>query len=106
MKKLPNIYQGNFPKKINNNKKICYLKTPEQPFEEKREDRQTPAEIQQQIREIFSSLSHPYTIPVIIKTKEKVYETYLIAKNKNNIITLDNEIIDISDIESIKRKEH
>lgn len=106
MKKLPNIYQGNFPKKINNNKKICYLKTPEQQLEQKQEDKQTQIEIRQQIREIFSSLSHPYTIPVIIKTKEKVYETYLIAKNKNNIITLDNEIIDISDIESIKRKEH
>ena len=50
-------------------------------------------------------MGHPYTINVIIKTKDNIYDTYLISRTSKNIITLENDIIPISDIQFIKIKE-
>ena len=76
MKKLPKIYQGEFTKKINNNKKTCYLDLKE----EKNKTTQDNKTILSTITEIFSGLGHSYNIPVTITTKNQVYETSLIAK--------------------------
>ncbi len=95
MRKLPKIYQNNFNKKIMNNKEVCYLKN-----EDSRKEKQ---DIQEILIEIFSGIGYSYNIPVLIKTSNKIYETSLIAKTKNNVVTLDNEIIPINQIISIKK---
>ena len=92
MKKLPKIYQNKITKKINNNKTVCYLTE-----ENEDTDYQIPTIIDK-IEEVFSGFGYSYNIPVTIKTPNKVYNTSLIAKTSNNIITLDNDIIPISDI--------
>ncbi len=97
MKKLPKIYQNPLEKKIKNNKELCKIS-----FE--REEESTSKSITEEIRSIFNGLGYSYNIPVIIKTKDKTYETSLIAHTKNYIVTLDNDVILISDISSIKRK--
>ena len=51
---------------------------------------------------MFSGYGYAYNIPVTIKTSTQTYETSLIAKTSNNIITLDNNIIPISDIIDFK----
>lgn len=102
MKKLPKIYQGEFNKKIINNKKICYVEN----INDAPEERSTKNNVKDMLNEIFSGIGYSYNIPVIIKTTNQEYITSLIAKTKNNVITLDNEVIPISNIISIKKKKN
>ncbi len=99
MKNLPKIYQADISKRINNNKTSCYLEHDEAVLPHK----MTSIEIENTILEIFSGLGEPYNIPVTIKTKNKEYNTSLISKTKTKIMTLDNDIIPITEIISIKK---
>ena len=98
MKKLPKIYQNDISKEINNNKKSSYVSL--EPIKNEKEEQDITLD------EIFTGLGYSYNIPLIIKTKNDNYHTSLIAKIKNNVITIDNEIIPISEIISIKRKKN
>ena len=101
MKKLPKIYQTEFTKKINNNKKVCYIGTEALNIEENYiQDKERILD------EVFSGFGYSYNIPLQIKTKTKQYETSLIARTKQNVVTLDNEVIPISEIISIKKKKN
>ena len=91
MKKLPSIYKNEINKKIKNNREVTYIK----------EEKQNINEI---IDSIFNGLGYSYNIPLIITTKNKVYETSLISRSKTNINTLDNDSIPINEIISIERK--
>ena len=99
MKKLPKIYQADQNKKINNNKKICYLEINEKKYKEEPNQKQEPEleekNIEEVLEEIFSGIGYSYNIPITIKTHDKTYNTSLIAKTKKNLVTLDNEIIPI-----------
>lgn len=98
MKKLPKIFQNDFSKTINNNKKICYLKNDDI------NNTYNLRMINSVLDDIFNGLGYPYNISVIINTDNKIYDTSLIARDKENIITLDNEIIPIKNIISIDIK--
>lgn len=76
---------------INNNKKICVVG-------------KSNTNINSTLNEIFNGYRHPYNIRVIIQTKDKVLDTYLISRKNDSIITLDNEIIKIDEIVSIEIK--
>ena len=91
MKKLPSIYKNEINKKIKNNREVTYIK----------EEKQNINEI---IDSIFNGIGYSYNIPLIITTKDKIYETSLISRNKKNINTLDNQSIPISEIITIERK--
>ena len=91
MKKLPSIYKNEINKKIKNNREVTYIK----------EEKQNINEI---IDSIFNGLGYSYNIPLIITTKNKVYETSLISRTKTKINTLDNDSIPINEIISIERK--
>ena len=92
MKKLPKIYQNEITKKIKNNKTVCYLK------EEPLDPYTGIPTILEKIEQVFSGYGYSYNIPVTIKTTSKTYNTSLIAKTEKNLITLDNDIIPISEI--------
>ena len=99
MKKLPKIYQNQIKKNICNNKLSCFVETKKiNNIEEETHDIS--------LDEIFSGLGYSYNIPVIITTKENEYKTSLIARTKRNIITIDNEVIPLSEIISIKKKKN
>lgn len=97
MKKLPEIYKNNFTKKIKNNREVCYLRN------EDVISNLSNISIEKEINNIFSGIGYSYNIPVEIVTNKKVYNTSLVAKTRENVVTLDNEIIAIGDIKSIKR---
>ena len=101
MKKLPKIYQAEFTKKIKNNKKSCYLI-------ETKTNQNTPNNfsIDKIITEVFSGIGHPYNIPLIITTITEKYDTCLIAKSKSNLITLENQVIPISEVINIEYKKN
>ena len=97
MKELPKIYHENNSKEFNNNNKFFYSNnsTPE----EKKEDNRTVA---QKINEIFSSPNYIYKASVEIELKDKTVKKRIIGRNKDYIITMDNNLIPIKDIINIK----
>lgn len=101
MKKLPKIYQTEFNKQINNNRHSCYVEN--EPLRLNEDYIQDKNEV---LDEIFSGIGYSYNIPIIIKTKNKTYDTSLIARTKYNVVTLDNDVISLNEIISIKKKKN
>lgn len=93
MKKLPSIYKSNINKNISNNKTKCHINL----------DR-TNRTIQDEINDIFNGFGYSYNIPLEIITKQKTYNTSLIAKVNNYVVTTNNDVILIDDIIEIKKK--
>lgn len=91
MKKLPSIYKNNNIMKSHNNK-IYYVKD--------NNKKETTNDI---LNNIFSGYHIPYHIKVQITTKSKVFNTYLTARGNNYLLTIQNELIKLSDIIDIKR---
>ncbi len=101
MKNLPKIYQNQITKNIKNNKTVYRFKnedTTNPPLKEKSKS------IKDTLDEIFNGIGYAYNIPVMIKTSTKTYDTTLVARTENNIVTIDNELISIKEINSIEIK--
>ena len=96
MKKLPNLYTNTFEKKIDNSLEYIKVNNKEKNYS------LSLTELNKKINTIFKSNNYIYKIKVEITLKDKVINTYLIGKTKNNLITLDNELININDIENIE----
>ncbi len=101
MKKLPKIYQNEITKSIKNNKTVYRFKNEDTKNNQVIEN--TNNSITEILNSIFNGIGYSYNIPVLIKTNSKNYETTLVAKTANNIITIDNEIIPIKEIISIEK---
>ena len=56
------------------------------------------------INNLFKSNKYIYKINVNIKTKSRDFDTTIIGKMNNNLITIDNNLIPIKDIVDIKEK--
>lgn len=96
MKDLPKVFHNKIDKKINNNRSVFYSNNS---IEEKEFDNRT---VQQKINDIFSSPNYIYKANVEITLKDKKVTKRIIGRNKNYIITMDSDLIPISDIENIK----
>ena len=93
MKKLPKLYKHEKLNLINHNRKAYCIS----------EDESVKETIQETLDMIFNTMGHPYNERVFIKTIKKTYETYLVSRTKQNVLTLDNEIIPIEEILFIKK---
>lgn len=89
-KELPNLYKGKVNKDISKN--VYYSK--ENIYDRK--------EVSTTIENLFSSYSYVFNINVLIKTKDNEYKTKIAGKMGDNIITVDNKVIPVSDIQDIK----
>lgn len=98
-KKLPKVFANKIEKNLKNNKKVYYSNKDEQ--NEIIEPKLTTQNIYQKIHDIFTSSQYVYKADVKIKIKDKIIEKRIIGKNNNNLITYDNELIPISEIEDI-----
>ena len=98
MKKLPKLYTNSFNEKIDNS--LEYTTVREEVIEG---NKLTKYEINKKIDMIFKSKNYIYKINVLIKFNDKEFNTTLIGKTKDNLITIDNELIKISDIYDIKK---
>ena len=94
-KKLPNIYKGIVNKNLNQTE--TYVNK-----EQKEENEYM--RIYEQIKKIFNSSSFIYKADTIITLNngEKIKKT-IIGKNNNSLITMDDELIDISSIIKIEQ---
>lgn len=99
MKELPKMYQNKINKKIDSIQKVY----------NSFEDRTTKTSdikygnisIDKKIEDIFSSPEYVYKADVTIVTDKETIKKRIVARNKNNIITIDNEYIPISIIRDI-----
>ena len=101
MKDLPKVFHNKINKKINNNSNVFYSSN-----KNSSEDKSNEKNIIQKINQIFSSPNYVYKANVEITLKDKKIEKRIIGRNRNYIITMDNDlipIVDIIDIKSIKK---
>lgn len=108
-KKLPKVFANPQQKQFNNNEKVYYSK--EEVRSDKRESNLSDQissrnieskNIYQKLNDIFSSERYVYKADVDIITKNGVMRTRVIGQNRTHVITMDNQLISIGDIEDIK----
>lgn len=94
MQNLPKIYQNINIKNIPNNKEMCVV-----------EDRCTSNEsIRDTLKKVYAGLGEKYNTKVRIETDNNVYDTTLIYKSEDRLITRENSVIDVKDIRNITIK--
>lgn len=95
-KKLPNIYKG-LVKKNKNQKESVFNSIEEVP--QVNEDKN----VDTQIKDIFSSVNYVYKADVQINTTDgETLKKTIIGRTNNSLITMDDELIDVSKIEKIQ----
>ena len=90
---LPKVFHS-VNKKFDNNKAVFYSKNNVESVNKKT--------IYQKINDIFSSPNYIYKANVEISLKDKIIVKRIIGRNKDYLITMDNDLIKISDILDIK----
>ncbi len=99
-KKLPKVFANPIGKDIKNNETIFYSKEKNEiPRFEK------GLSVMQKINQIFRSPKYVYKVEAEIKLKDKEVTKRIVGKNKNYLITIENERIPISEILDIKLKQ-
>ena len=93
MKKLSPIYKNIITKKIGHNKEIERIS--KSTINHNKYDT---------LKEIFNGNGFAFNKDVLITTKDKIYDTSLISKNSNYVLTIDNDMINIKDIIDITIK--
>lgn len=101
-KELPKMYQGK-PKEFTNVQKVFSTLDRKDKVEsiEPINDYYT---VEQKIYNIFKSPTYIYKVDVVIITDNNKLEKRLVGKNKDNLITIDNEYIPIKTIKDIYLK--
>lgn len=107
-KKLPSVYANKIEKTFHNNKKVFYGTGEEEKRQEpiKKDSRTPELTVSQKINRLFASTTYIYKADVKITLQNQTIEKRIIGRNRRNLITMDNELIpidEIQDIESIKK---
>ncbi|HIS90393.1 MAG TPA: hypothetical protein IAC20_01880 [Candidatus Faecisoma merdavium] len=100
-KKLPKVFANKIDKELNNNETVYYNKNEERKIEEK-DPLTSVLTVNQKINQIFSSARYVYKADVIITTKNGKVNKRIIGRNRNELITMDNEVINVNDILDIE----
>lgn len=100
MKDLPKVFNSSESKKFNNNSNIYYSSSDRSNMRDR--DIKDTKTITQKINEIFASPNYIYKANVEITLKDKKVTKRIIGRNKQYIITMDNNLIPISDIIDIR----
>ena len=107
-KKLPKVFAKKIDKKLNNNETVYYDKNDVR--SEKKDERKNVTEsllsVNQKINQIFSSARYVYKADVVITTKNGKMNKKIIGRNRNELITMDNEVINVNDILDIEFSEN
>ena len=91
----PRVFANPINKKIDNVQDL---------FRSDKESRSiNPVDVNKKINEIFASRNHVYKSKVKITLKDKVIEKEIVGKTNINLLTLDGDLIRITDILDIER---
>ena len=99
MKELPKMYQNKITKKIDSIQKV--YNSSEDRGLKLSDTKYGNISIDKKIDDIFSSPEYVYKADVTIVTDKETIQKRIVARNKNNIITINNEYIPISIIRDI-----
>lgn len=102
-KKLPNIFVNKNTGIVKNNEEFYYGKDNINNETKIIDNNMKDILIRKKIDDIFNSSSFIYKEKVIITTKDNDKEYTLIGRDKNKLLTIDNETILISDVLDIKK---
>lgn len=98
MNKLPKVSKIPLKKDISHNQVIYYEDKSKRENIEKNDTNKIT------IDDLFNSVHHYYKVNVIIRTKDKTYDTRIIGKTSTSLITIDDDEINFSDIQFIALK--
>ncbi len=99
-KKLPKVFANKIDKNLNNNETVYYDKN--EVRSEQKDNSSSIFTVNQKINQIFSSARYVYKADVIITTKNGKMNKRIIGRNRNELITMDNEVINVNDILDIE----
>ena len=102
MKDLPKVFHNTINKAFNNNDTVFYSNIPDSKKLNNYTEKIDSKNILQKINSIFSSPNYIYKANVEITLKDKKVTKRIIGRNKDYIITMDNDLIPITDIIDIK----
>ncbi len=92
-----NLFVNKFDKEFKNNEKVFYSRGNNINREIEKVD------VRKKINDIFKSNDFIYKADVVITLRDRKLNTTIIARNNSSLITMDNEVIKISDILDIKK---
>ena len=98
IKDLPHVFKKSIDSKHINNKDISYVR-------KDKFKKESIVDIVDKLDELFRSSRYVFNIGVIIKTKDREYDTKIMSRNKSSILTINDEIIPIKDIYSLTIKD-
>ena len=102
-KKIPKVF-ANKVDSDGNNKKVFHSTDKILDNEKEVSKFSYKKNINQKINDIFNSSSYIYKADVLIKLKDEEVNKRIVGRNSTHLITMDNELIPISDIIDIERK--
>ena len=91
------VFVNEINKTINNNQKYCDVKEEVNDFN----IIDNSLSVDEKLDKLFNTNGYIFNTNVKIITSDKIYNTKIAGKVNNHIITLDNDIIDISIIKDI-----
>lgn len=101
-KELPKMYQTKINKTVPSIQKVySTINSKQETPKEERNQRYSYVSIDKKIDQIFKASDYVYKADVTIITDQEQLQKRIIARNRNNIITIDNEYIPISIIRDI-----
>ncbi len=95
-KELPRVYANPIDKPLNNNKDLFYSGG----YQNRSFDKE---DVIRKINEIFASKSHVYKSRVKINTLNDSFDTVIVGKSGNSLLTLDGRKININEIINIDK---
>lgn len=102
-KKIPKVFANKVDSDGNNEK--VYHSTDEVLMDEKKESKFSfEKNVNQKINDIFNSSNYIYKADVLIKLKNESVTKRIVGRNSTHLITMENELIPISDIVDIEKK--
>ncbi len=96
-KELPSVYANPIQKEFHNVQETYYT-------ERKEMSRSSTKDIVRKIRDIFSSGSFVYKSVVVITTKDGSFETTVVGRTEQSLLTMDGSVIPITSILDIEKK--
>lgn len=101
-KKIPKVFANKVNSKGNNDD--SFYSHDGELNNEKNESLKFNKSIEQKINDIFNSSNYVYKADVLIKLRDGEISKRIVGKNSKYLITMDNELIPISDVIDIKIK--
>ena len=99
-KELPKIFKNSITSDHTHNKKV-YYESERNSIVKENNIKNDRLSVDEKIRKLFKSSRYVFNINVLIKTNKKDYDTKIAGKVKNSLVTVDNEVIPIIEINDI-----